>query len=423
MNNACGPGSEFYGATLNPGQVAEFEAMIEAGPVLVVVADEEVDVDDTDEMLVDTQSKSQHEQTDPFLNDRLKKRGETILQANANHYLISHLTFLSYPYQMSIIEEKFVWPGYRYFSSAGAGVVVYVIDNGAQPANDEFATTGVIERWLYAANVKKTQTEYVKKLSWKGHGSCSASLVAGPNYGVAKNAKVIMVKNSFFEGGILDAFQKIINDLENRNQAGQVTAGYTVVTLSGGFKKSTDQVKRQKLGDLILKLLNVYQVVIVIAAGPSEEDDGKELTEINTWPQLFSYDPLYSSMITVGAVSRETGTKFSWSFGSPGLGPGVNVWAPGRAYCAYGYARASRDVRTGTSISAPIVAGLAAYFLALEGVGDQLRQNGDIPGAVLKYIQKLSQLRDPAYPSVWNGLNTLMSGPDYGWKPEYGLKS
>lgn len=287
---------------------------------------------------------------------------------------------------------------------------MYVIENGVNPDNDEFKGTGVIQGWLYAENIANTEDEYVENLVWKGHGSCGVSLVAGPKYGVAKNAKVIIVKNSFSEGSILDAFQKIINDLERRKNAGETIAGYTVLTLHGGFKKTTGEIKRQKLGQAIQKLLNDYQVVVIIAAGNSQQDRD---VEIDTWPQLFTFDPLYSSMITVGAVTRDTGMKYPWSKGSPG----ANVWAPGEAYCAYGYAGGSGDLSSGTSVSAPIVAGLAAYFLSLADVGDNLRQSSNIPMAVLQYIQRLSQPRNPNYPSIWNGLNSLEEGPNYGWQP------
>lgn len=395
MDDNCGPGARFYGANLRRDQIEKFEAMIKTGAVRDIEADEEL-VDVSDENSMDTQSEWQQEPIEASFNGRLKKRADTSLQADAKR----HLIFLSYPNQMSLAEkDTIVWPGYRYFSRAGAGIKVYVIENGANPANNEV----VIERWLYSTKVARTQTEYVRNLLWKGHGSCGVSLINGPKYGVAKKAKVIMVKNTFFEGSVLAAFQDIINDLYRRNQGGEVTAGYTVVTLHGGFKKTVSGIKRQRLGEAIQTLLNEYKVVVVIAAGGYDVEEEKGITETNTWPQLFSLDPLYSAMITVGAVSIKDGSKLSWSKGRPG----ANVWAPGEAYCAYGYAGDSAEVRTGTSTSAAIVAGLAAYFLSLLDVGAQLRQSENIPLAVLQYIQSLSQPRDPAYRSVWNGLNSL----------------
>lgn len=407
MDDKCGPGARFYGANLRRDQIAKFEAMIENGAVRDIEADEEL-VDLSEENSMDTPSEWQQGSTDASFSGRLKKRGDISLQADAKR----HLIFLSYPNQMSLAERNpIIWPGYRYFSRAGAGITVYVIENGANPANDEV----VIERWLYSAKVARTQTEYVRTLLWKGHGSCGVSLINGPKYGVAKNAKVIMVKNTFVEGSVLAAFQEIINDIYRRNRGGEVTAGYTVVTMHGGFKKTISETKRQRLGEAIQTLFNEYKVVVVIAAGGYDADEEQGITEINTWPQLFSLDPLYSSMITVGAVSIKDGSKFSWSKGRPG----ANVWAPGEAYCAYGYAGDSAQVWTGTSVSAAIVAGLAAYFLSLLDVGAQLRQSENIPLAVLQHIQSLSQPRDPAYKSIWNGLNSLMPGPndDYGWQP------
>lgn len=403
MDEACG-GAVFYGADLTTDQIAQFRAII---GVRDIEPDEEL-VDISDGKSMDMQSEPQFAPTDTLFKSRLKKRGEPILQANAR----DHLKFLSYPDQMSLAKNAL--PGYSYFSQAGTGILVYVMDNGVNPANSEFATTGVIQGWIYSAKIAKTETEYVKTLLWKGHGSCSVSLVAGPKYGVAKNAKVIMVKNSLTEGGILNAFQKIINDLYERTKAGEEIAGYKVITLNGGYgiKESASEIKRQMLGDAILKLLNVYQVVVVVAAGGSEEEEEKGIFEMNSWPQLFSIDSRYSAMITVGAVSLDTGTKLSWSKGFPG----VNVWAPGEYYCASGYAMKGADSgsKSGTSFGAAYIAGLAAYFLSLPGLGDQLRQSDNIPLAVLQHIKKLSQPRDPAYPSAWNGLNSLMPGLDYG---------
>lgn len=402
-NDACGSGVEFYGADLTPDQVSQFEAMITNGPVYEAVADGELA-----NISMDIQSGEQDEPRSPSSKARLTRGepDEVILQADAK----KHLKFLSYPNQMPLAGSDPVPSDYAYFSEAGEDTVVYVIDNGANPANHE---TGAIQRWIYTGRIAKTETEYIKTLVWKGHGSCDVSLIAGPKYGVAKNAQVIMVKNSLTEGSVLDAFQKIINDLYHQNR--ERTAGYTVVTLHGGFKETTNkgsETKRRKLGEAIQTLLNVYQTVVVIPAGGSEVDEENQIFDINTYPQLFALDPLYSSMITVGAVSRETGTKFSWSKGTPG----ANVWAPGEAYCAYGYAGASAAPASGTSVSAAIVAGLIAYLLSLKKVGDQLRQAENIPLAVLEYVQQFSQPRDPAYPSVWNGLNSLMPAPNYGWQ-------
>lgn len=128
QSDSCGGGAIFYSAMLNADQVLKFEAMIEGGGVHAVVPDKEI-VDTTDEN-DDNDGKSVDALSEPYapvdalLKGPLKKRDEVILQGDADQAKIAHLIFLSYPYQMSLVEKNFVWPGYRYFSGAGEGVMV-----------------------------------------------------------------------------------------------------------------------------------------------------------------------------------------------------------------------------------------------------------------------------------------------------------
>ena len=81
-------------------------------------------------------------------------------------------------------------------------------------------------RWLYV-------TENYQRLDPNNHGSCVTSLVAGPTFGVAKNANIVLVNvdSSSSSGVVLEAFVKIKNDVIANGLQGKA-----VVNLSFGCK-------------------------------------------------------------------------------------------------------------------------------------------------------------------------------------------
>lgn len=289
------------------------------------------------------------------------------------------LSFISSP-------PNHVGDGYIYYSAAGEGINVYVIDSGADALNNDFSS-GVIKRWVYTSGVPKTEPE----MDVEGHGTCVASKVAGIKYGVAKKASLIMVKIAKVCNSLLEALARILNDLRRREKAGENIAGYNVITIQHqtGAGKKVSKLTTALMKILISTIMERYGVVIVCAAG-------NDAREVDSLPSSFSPQ---LPLIVVGGVDPVTGDRSVES----NFGLAVTVSAPGEVVCA-----SPRDgsgwAREGTSFAAPAVAGVVAYFLSLQDVGPMLRKTpGLIPQAVKQYIMDSAYIRpDATDKAIWN---------------------
>ena len=97
-------------------------------------------------------------------------------------------------------------PGYAYDSMGGRGITVYVLDTGINPDHQvrvtdyyqesmrltvhfqEFRNMQGSIRWLYLPDEPAIPRDET------GHGTCVASKVVGPAFGVAKSADIVVVK-------------------------------------------------------------------------------------------------------------------------------------------------------------------------------------------------------------------------------------
>lgn len=189
----------------------------------------------------------------------------------------------------------------------------------------------------------------------------------------------------------LDAMVKVNNDLRRRARAGERVAGYNVIRTQTGSPRM-DKYSIIKIKYLILKYVEKYGVIFVCTPANSAG-------HINV-PAFFSPK---LPIISVGSVDI---------FGDASLfsprGPAITVSAPGNSVeCAKGTGRARSQRRTGTSVAAPAIAWLVAYFLYLTDVGPMLRQRlGSIPQAVKQYLTDMAYIRtDSRVKSIWNGLD------------------
>ena len=289
---------------------------------------------------------------------------------------------------------------YIYSSESGEGITVYTIEYGLEPLNKEFITNAVVKKWLFAVGADRTTSDDFPLPTFRGHGSCIASKIAGYEYGVAKKAKLVVVKIVPTVSSILDAFQLIIKDLHDRKKAGEMVEGYTVVTMSSGWAGdifSPPIVLDKEDASLALKIKTLhddYQTVVAVAAG----NKGKIKPEINETPAKFSAT---MPIITVGNV-LPNGQKDINSQG----GPALTMSAVGHVGCAAPYPGRAIAREQGTSFSAAIVAGLIADLLSRQKEGGQLRLASPfIPEAVRDYMVKLAWVRVTGGPLVaWNGI-------------------
>lgn len=223
---------------------------------------------------------------------------------------------------------------YIYDNSAGNGANVYVIDTGIRITHNEFA--GGRARWgtnLVPATPNIDQT---------GHGTHVAGTIAGATFGVAKRATVIAVK--VFAPGV--------------GNAGLIIRGMNWVSADAG-NQANRAVVNMSLGGPRSAMLNygVAQLAqrgmtVVAAAGNANVD-------ANTVSPASAPDAL-----TVGASDQ---VNQRWAFSNHG--PRIDVWAPGVNIRSASHANNAGNVlMDGTSMAAPHVAGIAAYFIAFNRV-------------------------------------------------------
>ena len=298
-------------------------------------------------------------------------------------------------------------PGYKlsrnffYYSAAGEGITVYIIDSGANPTHPEFRS-GVIKRWIYAFDCGPPESDH----HIDGHGSCIASKIAGVESGVAKKASLVIVKTMPDVSSSLDGLMKVINDLRKREMAGgkSFLPGYSVLTIAWRIKlpPGGGSLIQETLTRLTYKMIKSYGLVIVTAAS-------KDPAPV---PDFDFPDSLVDSLpiIEVGAADSKTGKTLPWSRGHPVSLP---ITAPGVVLCAGGAEGEDGLVeQKGSSFAAAAVAGLAAYFLSFDDVGPMLRKDPEnVPNAVKEYILKTAYIRPGAKDrSIWNGV--IYDGPD-----------
>lgn len=182
------------------------------------------------------------------------------------------------------------------FRSAGNGSTVYVLDTG-----------------LYAHNdlVEKLSTSGFSSISdgngtvdCNGHGTHVAGTIAGTQYGVAKNAKIVPVRVIACNGN--GTYSQVISGMEwilSPNNPNPKTQAVVNMSLGGGASATIDAA--------ITKLTN-SGIVTVVSAGNSNAD-------------ACNYSPARApSAITVGSTDRND-AKSSFS----NWGPCVDIHAPG----------------------------------------------------------------------------------------------
>lgn len=335
--------------------------------------------------------------------NRLSKRkdaADIIHQENA----YNDLAFISTPPHLPAVEFS---NSFYYFQrpkvTASQPVLVYVVDTGAEILAGEFIresnkydddgnllASNVIKDWLYTEDSEAEKSDYHPQ----GHGTCVTSKIVGSLAGVDKFANIIMVKTMGWVSSVLDALSKIILDIERRTIL--LMKGRVVINISIGWEGDFG-INEDKLKDLVIRLVNEFQAVIVVGAG--EDKTGKN-GPVDSYPALFSPG---ISIIVVGSVQAYGGATLEWSR----TGIAVTTNAPAYVRCAEpspGYHNNARY--SGTGYSAAMVSGVISAWLSDE-YGDELRKDPlGTPQAVNNFVKDLSYVRENGkLPGIWNGVN------------------
>ena len=239
---------------------------------------------------------------------------------------------------------------YMYDSTAGGGTNVYVLDSGISTDHDDFegrATWGT------------TILEGQDSTDSNGDGTFCAGIIASRNYGVAKSAKVIAVKT--LDGDLnvnvsasVAGVKWALADHQSNVAANITTPGISlgsVIFLNPGINALTVTDESDSLNQAINAAVEAG-VNVVVPAGNNGTDACSSIAQ--------------SKALIVGASGLDDSMPFFSN-----SGPCISLFAPGLSIkSAYIDGRRSVNTLSGTEMAAAHVAGLLAYFLALQPAAD-----------------------------------------------------
>lgn len=285
-------------------------------------------------------------------NQDLQNVARQLVQSNKVEYVepntkvkrkfVPRETYYSKQWHLPKIDAPKAWD----VSKGNAGVIVAVIDGGAQKDHPDLK-----QNIVSPYNMVNKSTNYVPD----DHGTHVAGIIASAlndrgTIGVAPNTKIMPI--NVFKGEEADMFtvSKAIEYATNK--------GADIINLSLGGASYSSAV------DYAVQYASSKGLTIVAASG-------NEKSSKNTYPAA------YKNVIGVSATNtKDQLASFS------NYGKYIDVAAPGENIVSTG-ARSDFIIMNGTSMSAPIVSGVAALILA---------QNPFLKGAEVEKIIKNSSV-------------------------------
>ncbi len=254
--------------------------------------------------------------------------------------------------------------GYMYTSGdRGRGVDIYVIDSGIQVNHSEFENRAI---WGYTS---ESFRDGEGDADLDGHGTFVASLAAGKTVGVAKEAAVIAVKTLGTDGGLVSDFLEGLEWVLNRTEAEQ-KLDQSVINLSLGAAGDIPV-----LNDAVAEAAG-QGVVVIVAAGNSGAD-------------ACEYSPArVTAAITVGSTNSSDELAIFSNYGDC-----VDILAPGYDVLGASIGDPGYTIGSGTSFSAPYVAGAVARYLS----SHQSRQGTITPFEHIVSTASRCRVRIPSY--------------------------
>jgi subtilisin family serine protease len=253
-----------------------------------------------------------------------------------------------------------------YFNQTGKGVTVYILDTGIHYTHEEFGGRAVFG-WDAQRNGDGSDSD--------GHGTHVAGTVGGRTYGVAKDVTLVSVR-VLAPGG---AGKNIIAGVDWVT-ANHVKPAVANMSLGGGASEALDAAVRN----------SVAAGVTYVVAGVNQGDDACK------------YSPArVREALTVGATNRSD-EKASWS----NYGECIDLFAPGVGITsAFNTSNTATEVYSGTSMSSPHVAGVAALYLETDPAASGALVFATIRAATTKGVvhNSLTAKNDMLYSLAWDG--------------------
>lgn len=216
-------------------------------------------------------------------------------------------------------------------------VRVYVIDTGINIEHEEFSGG----RAVYGINIENPGAA---PSDCNGHGTHVAALSVGKYSGVASNAVAVSVRAISCTGkgkcsDVIEALEWVLEDAK-RNSAIRSIAIMSIGSISPTCAPTA----------AVTQLLWNNGIVITAAAGNNETDSCK------------LYPAKNAGTIAVGAIDKNDRVYKSNNYGDC-----IDLFAPGvDVVSAWGHGNDQYKIKTGTSMAAPIVAGIAALMLGMD---------------------------------------------------------
>lgn len=268
------------------------------------------------------------------------------------------------------------------YNADGTGIHVYVLDTGIIPTHQEFGGRASV---LYDAvdddgnpnndpntdrngldGIDNPLDQLGNPCTQAGHGTAIASIIGGANYGVAKNVtihavRVVRCNKTWNVNEAIAGIERISYDAGTR-------PGTKIANMSIGYDDSfnTDpgwtldwHAADQTALDTAVRGSMTYGIVYVCAAGNGDDSPSHIAQDV---------DAYHVSPARVKDVLTVSGATFTSTFRdikitSGNFGPKVDLFASGaNVPCASNASNTAQTYKDGTSVSAPIVSGIAALY-------------------------------------------------------------
>ncbi|CAB4254181.1 similar to Saccharomyces cerevisiae YEL060C PRB1 Vacuolar proteinase B (yscB), a serine protease of the subtilisin family [Maudiozyma barnettii] len=258
-------------------------------------------------------------------------------------------------------------------------VNVYIIDTGIQTSHIDFEGR---------ASWGMTAISDANDEDMNGHGTHCAGIIGSKTYGVAKDSKLIAVKvlDSAGNGEMSDVLKGIEFVVEDhlRQIEGNKKLKGSVVNMSMGAGKSF----------ALTGMINAAVkkgIHFVVAAGNEDQD------------ACYASPSDSKEAITVGATTTSDQRAFFSNWGEC-----VDIFAPGTSIPStyIGGTNNATEIISGTSMSAPHVAGLVAYFLNLQPEQESSFYTSISPNQLKEKIVKFGT-KDKLYDPGENSPNVI----------------
>ncbi|KAG0375449.1 Secreted subtilisin-like serine protease sub4 [Mortierella sp. AD032] len=228
---------------------------------------------------------------------------------------------------------------YSYPNSAGQGIDVYVIDTGININHIDFEGRA---RWGVTTVPGAPNTDD------NGHGTFVAGVVGSRTFGVAKKVNLIAVKGLNKEGtSTLSQILAALDWVIKQNARSSNHRNVVNLSLGAGYSKV--------LNSAVDALVQSGMFIVAAAGNGNEKNIGQNAC---------NYSPASSpTAFTVGSTNiNDQMSTFS------NYGQCVNIYAPGERVRSTWIGPTNREIYTdsGTSFSAPNVAGIAALIMGAE---------------------------------------------------------